>query len=48
MDPKKQNSSGMMQVYSLANWEIIREKPEKEWFIYQNDSTDSLLDYTNM
>jgi hypothetical protein len=28
---------GMMQVYSLPNLQAKADKPEKEWFIYQNN-----------
>lgn len=34
----KQELSGMMQVYSLATWEVKKDKPSSGWFIYQNES----------
>lgn len=30
---------GMIQVYSLPNLEVKDDKPNKEWFLYQNDGT---------
>lgn len=28
----------MMQVYSLATWEVKKDKPSSGWFMYQNQS----------
>jgi hypothetical protein len=33
-----QDLAGMMQVYSLATWEIKKDRPSSGWFIYQNES----------
>jgi hypothetical protein len=34
----QQDLAGMMQVYSLATWEIKKDRPSSGWFIYQNES----------
>jgi len=34
--------SGMMQVFSLPNFENKEDKANKEWFLYQKDGNSSL------
>src|SRR5579859_5894867 len=38
MGTARKDLSAMMQVYSLATWEIKKDKPSSGWFMYQNES----------
>src|SRR5947207_300527 len=38
MGNARKDLSAMMQVYSLATWEVRKDKPSSGWFMYKNES----------